>query len=95
MSSRNRYLTEQQRLQAPKLYQSLLNGCESIKSGQNFREIETRQQQFLTDMGFKVDYYSICRKNDLLKAEPGDQDLIILCAAKLGSARLIDNIFVS
>ncbi len=96
MSSRNSYLTIQQRLIAPKLYQTLCNARDKIMQQQSdFREIEEQQKQYLTTAGFKVDYFSICRVNDLLLANKNDKKLVILTAATLGKPRLIDNICIT
>ncbi len=96
MSSRNGYLTEQQRLLAPLLYQSLCQARDSVLQGVlNMTDIELQQQLFLTKQGFDVDYFSICRSDDLQPAMNSDKQLIILAAAKLGKPRLIDNIYLS
>ncbi len=96
MSSRNSYLTEKERLIAPELHQSLVHAREMVLSGDLvMREIESRQTKVLTDLGFVVDYFSICKANDLCIATEGDTELVILAAAKLGKPRLIDNICFS
>ncbi len=98
MSSRNMYLSAEERKQAAKLYRSLCDAEVSIKrENHDFRQIEAQQWNRLQASGFKPDYFSIRRKNDLGVAEKGDRELVILAAAWLGRARLIDNIqfFVS
>ena len=93
MSSRNGYLTAEQRLIAPKLYQALCAVRDAILAGNtDFPQIEQQQTQGLNDAGFAVDYFSICRAEDLLPAKSSDNHLVILAAAKLGKPRLIDNI---
>jgi pantoate--beta-alanine ligase len=95
MSSRNGYLTPEQRKIAPKLYQALCDAADKIQANQqSFREIEQQQQHVLTRAGFKVDYFSICRVNDLLSADKNDKELVVLAAATLGKPRLIDNISI-
>ncbi len=95
MSSRNAYLTPAQRRRAPKLYQSLLDAREMLVSGaMDFPVIEQQQVQFLAEAGFQPDYFSICFADNLLPAARFDRDLVILVAAKLGKARLIDNVQV-
>ena len=92
MSSRNHYLSDEERAIAPALYRSLSKARETILSGEmNQREIERQQQKILTDLGFKVDYFSICKADDLTEATDNDTELVILAAAKLGKPRLIDN----
>lgn len=93
MSSRNGYLSEQQRQLAPKLYQALSAAREAILAGNtDYPAVAEQQRQNLQQAGFAVDYFSICRSADLLPAEAGDTELLILLAARLGSTRLIDNI---
>ena len=93
MSSRNMYLSAEERKQAATLYRSLRDSEESIKKGNHdFRQIERQQWNRLKASGFKPDYFSIRRKNDLAVAEKGDRELVVLAAAWLGKARLIDNL---
>jgi pantoate--beta-alanine ligase len=93
MSSRNSYLTAEQRLIAPKLYQALCAARDAVLTTNHaFTQIEQHQRQILLLAGFTVEYFSICRSSDLLPANPSDQDLVILAAARLGKPRLIDNI---
>ncbi|MDQ7090474.1 MAG: pantoate--beta-alanine ligase [Methylococcales bacterium] len=95
MSSRNGYLTSEQRQIAPKLYQALGYARDQIIQNElDFRTIERQQQQFLTSIGFEIDYFSICCANDLLSATNYEQALVILAAAKLGKPRLIDNVYL-
>lgn len=94
MSSRNQYLTETERKNAPLLYRTLLYAKEQINSGADFATIEADAIQQLTHAGFKPDYVSI-RNADTLAAEIATgNSLVILAAAWLGKARLIDNITV-
>lgn len=96
MSSRNGYLTEQQRKIAPKLYHSICLAREDVLLGkEDLRSIEKKQQKYLDALGFNVDYFSICRSNNLQQAHDTDGKLAILVAAKLGKPRLIDNIYFS
>ncbi len=93
MSSRNGYLTEQERRQAPELYRIMRNTAAEIESGsKEYARLEGKAKQALEKAGFSPDYFSIRSADDL--AEPGDSDLnlVILAAAYLGKARLIDNL---
>ncbi|MGR8981181.1 MAG: pantoate--beta-alanine ligase [Gammaproteobacteria bacterium] len=92
MSSRNGYLSEDEKKVAPILYQSLCTAKDEVLAGRPFADIELKARSFLEEAGFQPDYFSICRRTDLKKAEIPDRDLVILAAAKLGKARLIDNI---
>jgi pantoate--beta-alanine ligase len=93
MSSRNGYLTASQRIEAPRLFKALTLAAESVQQGnKNFHAIETQTTEFLTKLGWIVDYISIRSSKTLLPAGPNDNHLIVLGAAKQGRTRLIDNI---
>ncbi|MFM8341703.1 MAG: pantoate--beta-alanine ligase [Methylomonas sp.] len=94
MSSRNGYLSEPQREIAPQLYQALMSARDAILAGNpDFQAISDQQIQALQQAGFSVDYFNICRTNDLAPAGDDDQNLVILVAARLGKTRLIDNVY--
>lgn len=93
MSSRNGYLTGEQRKIAPTLYATL----DSIRSliisvGEIPDDIEKQGLKRLKAAGFEPDYVSVRRQSDLRVPETGDTELVILAAAYLGKTRLIDNI---
>lgn len=92
MSSRNGYLTELERIIAPKLYQILQSAREKLIAGQQICNVEQQATSELTQVGFVVDYFKVARRNDLQPATLDDHELIILAAAKLGKTRLIDNL---
>jgi pantoate--beta-alanine ligase len=93
MSSRNKYLTEIERQQAPLLYECLKKAAESIKKGdENHENLEKEAITSLKEAGFKPEYFSICDSKTL--KTPINQGFIILAAAWLGKARLIDNVAV-
>lgn len=94
MSSRNGYLTSNEREIAPKLREILLkmqNQVESDSVG-SFQVITQNAVESLNASGFNIDYLAICRQSDLKPATAEDSDLVILAAAYLGKARLIDNL---
>jgi pantoate--beta-alanine ligase len=93
LSSRNSYLTDDERVIAAKLYQVLARARTAVLAGnQALREIEVDSVFFLHKAGFHPEYFNICRSSDLKKASQDDRGLVILAAAKLGKTRLIDNI---
>ncbi len=93
MSSRNRYLTSEQRKKAATLNQELLLAKHSIENGlSDFSAIEKKATEHLKAAGFRPEYFSVRRTGDLQLAQPVDKELVILAAAWLGEARLIDNI---
>lgn len=92
-SSRNGYLTDSERSTAPALYRQLQQTVAGIKQGkQDFAALERQAISRLEAEGFTPDYYAIRRAADLGEPEPGEKSLVILAAAHLGKARLIDNI---
>ena len=58
-------------------------------------EIEQEGVISLTEMGMKVEYFSIRRQKDLLPVNLSDRNIVVLTAVWLGSARLIDNLKVT
>ncbi|CBL45583.1 Pantoate-beta-alanine ligase/ pantothenate synthase [gamma proteobacterium HdN1] len=93
MSSRNGYLTPQERTQAVLLYQTLCKARDAILDGNtDFNGITEQANSALRDGGFIPDYFTVCRADNLQPAMPVDRSLVILAAARLGKARLIDNI---
>lgn len=96
MSSRNNYLSEEQRSQAAGLSQILNQLADSIRSGErNYRELEDNGAEMLLKDGFRPDYLEVCHGETLLPASDKDDSLILLAAAWLGPARLIDNVSLS
>ena len=96
MSSRNSYLNAAEREIAPIIHQTLqIAGVDAADPAADFRKIEETCFAHLRNSGFKPEYFSIRRSNDLLEANRNDRELSILTAAWLGNARLIDNIQVS
>jgi pantoate--beta-alanine ligase len=92
MSSRNAYLTPEERDRAALFHQELRQAAVSITAGHRSRqEAETDCSASLKDAGFRVDYVSVRRISDLAAPSDSDQSLIILAAAWLGRTRLIDN----
>ncbi len=96
LSSRNNYLTEEQRAKAPLLYEILGSVGEELQNGRrNFSELESVANQKLVDAGFDVDYFAIRRALNLEIPDRDCDDLVVLAAVHLGEARLIDNIVVT
>lgn len=96
MSSRNSYLSEEERAVAPKLYETLQFIGKELQNGRrNFEDLEEVARQRLGDAGFDVDYFAIRRALNLEMPDRDCDDLVVLTAAKLGGARLIDNIIVT
>ncbi|MDH5648699.1 MAG: pantoate--beta-alanine ligase [Gammaproteobacteria bacterium] len=93
MSSRNQYLTKDQRAIAPHLYETLQSLRDQIIAQGAFSpKMEQDTAVVLSAQGFEPDYVRVCRQRDLAPATKEDKDLVILVAARLGKARLIDNL---
>lgn len=94
LSSRNGYLTAEEKTQATALYKSLQDAKVGLEREEDFEQIESQAVQQLGKAGFKVDYFSIRNANDLQPASKTDEKWVILAAAFLGKTRLIDNLQV-
>jgi pantoate--beta-alanine ligase len=93
MSSRNQYLSADERQRAGVIHQTLIRMCEAVRTGKPRAEIEDDALRTLAGEGFAVDYAVLRRREDLAEPQPGQRHaLIALIAAKLGRARLIDNL---
>lgn len=95
LSSRNGYLSAEQRAVAPALYRSLQSIAKALHHGARdyARLIETAQTQ-QREAGFTPDYLEIRNALNLRPAQLDDRHLVVLTAAHLGSTRLIDNLLV-
>jgi pantoate--beta-alanine ligase len=93
LSSRNGYLTPEQKSLAPLLYQTIKSIAEAIAAGeQDFKRLTQAGKQQLQEAGFQLDYLAIANAASLRTATKEDSHLVILVAAYLGSTRLIDNL---
>ena len=96
MSSRNQYLEPAERERAPLIHAALQRAVARIAAGDaDLAALEREGAESLARAGFRVDYFSVRRVEDLLAPGPGDRDLVVLAAARLGRARLIDNLRAS
>lgn len=93
LSSRNGYLTEEQRATAPKIYQLLKQAEQDLHEGKALSAVLATISDQLTQAGFIVDYVE-ARQPNLQPIEQFTQNLVLFVAAKLGSTRLIDNLQV-
>ena len=84
MSSRNSYLSAPERAEAPRLHRVLTAVSRGMPPVEGMRE--------LTQAGWQPDYIEVRRRHDLAAPEAGDNELVALGAARLGSTRLIDNV---
>jgi len=93
MSSRNGYVSPEQKAIAPQLHQVIRHIVHQVRQGDHhFSVLERCAAEQLTRQGWVVDYISICSADSLTPATEVDKHLVVLAAAKLGKTRLIDNI---
>ena len=92
LSSRNGYLSAEERAIAPTLYATLRATAERLRAGErDFAALEAEAKAQLASAGFRPDYFEIRRPADLQRPNLEDAELRIFAAAWLGRARLIDN----
>jgi pantoate--beta-alanine ligase len=92
MSSRNQYLTTEERKIAPRIHQALKHAVNRLQTGErDFGAIEREGIQTLAGEGFRPDYFTI-RDVELGLPAAQSSELVVLTAARLGKARLIDNL---
>jgi pantoate--beta-alanine ligase len=97
LSSRNGYLSDTERAEAPTLYRELNVVADEVRAGHlDVSLLERNAMQRLADRGWKPDYVAIRKRIDLQPPTVGDlatsEPLVVLAAAKLGTTRLIDNL---
>jgi pantoate--beta-alanine ligase len=95
MSSRNQYLTAAEREVAPTLHRQLQQARSRLLAGIADRDVETEGLAALSGAGFRPDYFAVRDARDLQPALPTARELVVLVAARLGKARLIDNLRVT
>ncbi|MHA6193054.1 pantoate--beta-alanine ligase [Pseudomonas wadenswilerensis] len=96
LSSRNGYLTAEQRTTAPVVYRTLSQLAEAIRQGRrDYPALIAEGQQALVAAGLKPDYLEVRHALNLRPASADDRDLVILVAAYLGNTRLIDNLHLN
>ena len=97
LSSRNTYLSESERSEAPTLYAELQSVAQAVRDGNlDVSMLEKKSMQRLASRGWNPDYVSIRKRSNLQPPTADDlaqnEPLIVLTAAKLGATRLIDNL---
>ena len=93
LSSRNQYLSEAERSQAPLIRQTLRQMRELLEKGHARHIVEEAAQSRLERAGFVPDYAAIRHAEDLSEPAEGQREgLVALIAARLGTTRLIDNL---
>ncbi|OLU29850.1 pantoate--beta-alanine ligase [Pseudomonas sp. PA27(2017)] len=93
LSSRNGYLSDEQRDVASVLYRSLKHIAGAIQGGEReLPELLADAQRQHAAAGLRADYLEVREAQSLRAVSPGDRELVVLVAAYLGNTRLIDNL---
>ena len=97
LSSRNMYLSESERAEAPELFKGLNFVAEEVRKGNlAVGELEQASMQLLNSRGWKSDYIAVRKRANLQAPSAAElaagEPLVVLAAAKLGQTRLIDNL---
>lgn len=96
LSSRNQYLAAEDRARAPGLHRALAHCAENLAAGKrSFAALEKKGLAELVAAGFRPDYFAIRNAADLGAATAASSELVVMAAAQLGRARLIDNLLVN
>ena len=93
LSSRNGYLSDENRQIAPTIFKTLKHAEQTLLQGLALDKVLENIVQTLTHAGFIVDYVE-ARSPELEKVKVFNQDVVLFIAAKLGQTRLIDNLYV-
>ena len=92
LSSRNQYLSDAERGIAPNLYRAVSECGDRLRAGaRDYAALEAHGMATLVAAGFRPDYFAVRNADDLSPAQAMDRRLVVLVAAHLGRARLIDN----
>ena len=95
LSSRNRYLSAEERARAPQLYRALDRARRRLEAGEtDLESVEREGLEALGAAGFRPDYFEVRDAATLAEPRGVELDLVILAAARLSRARLIDNLRV-
>jgi pantoate--beta-alanine ligase len=95
MSSRNVYLSPEERRRAPELYRAMKESARRLRTGDDIVAALAGGAELVTKAGFALDYFEVRHAETLAPvASVKDGPMRILVAAKIGKTRLIDNIAV-
>ena len=96
LSSRNRYLSGEERAEAVRLHRALSDIRQAVEAGnRNFPQLCKNARANLAGHGWEVDYIALQQRDTLAPAGTDDSDIVALAAARLGKTRLIDNLEIS
>jgi pantoate--beta-alanine ligase len=95
LSSRNQYLSTEERTEAVQMHRTLAEVANELNAGaKDLARIELKASQALANRGWQVEYVAIRSQNGLIQPVATEQKLVVIAAARLGKTRLIDNLEV-
>jgi pantoate--beta-alanine ligase len=95
MSSRNVYLSAEERLMAPALYRAMKESAKRLRAGDDIKAVMANGAEMIANAGFILDYFEARHAGTLAPiASVKDGPVRILVAARIGATRLIDNVAV-
>jgi pantoate--beta-alanine ligase len=95
LSSRNQYLSPEERTEAVHMHRTLVGVANELKAGaKDLAKIELKACQALANRGWQVEYVAIRSQSGLAQPVAEEQKLVVVAAARLGKTRLIDNLEV-
>lgn len=92
LSSRNGYLSTEERRKAPVIFKTLQDIAARIRNGESDAAALAEGYASIEQAGLRIDYLELRRREDLLQADADDRELVVLVAAFAGKTRLIDNL---
>lgn len=92
LSSRNGYLSTEERRKAPVIFKTLQDIAARIRNGESDAAALAEGYASIEQAGLRIDYLELRRREDLLQADADDKELVVLVAAFAGKTRLIDNL---
>ena len=92
LSSRNRFLSAQERRLAPAIHAALEASMRLAAGDRDFLAIESAGWQMLAKAGLRPDYFAVRDGRELQLPSSASREFVVLTAARLGKARLIDNL---
>ena len=95
MSSRNVYLSPEDRALAPRLHTILVEAMRAIRDGADIPSVLTDARTTLGDLGFDWDYLDLVSSRRFVPLSNVEEDAVLVVAARLGKTRLIDNVELS
>jgi len=95
MSSRNAYLSPEERALAPRFREALALGVAAVRQGASTDDVESAMTSALASLPVAIDYLRLVDPATFLPTDARDRDLLVVGAIRVGKTRLIDNLRIS